>query len=83
MCSVTPPFPRKIASKDNHYKKEPLRLDRLNFSILGPEFDDQLEEVAMPLLTEMLGANISKLVPCFHIFDDDSALFDLLLDEVP
>lgn len=29
----------------------------------------------------MLGANVSKLVPCFHVFYGDSTLFDLLLDE--
>ena len=76
LCSVTLPFPRKIASKDNQHKKEPLRFDRLNFSSPGPEFADQLEDVALPLLTEMLGANVSKLVLCLHIFDGGSALLD-------
>ena len=55
---------------------EPLRYDRLKFSTSGPELASQLEEVALRLLTEMLGANVSKLVLCLHIFDGDSALLD-------
>ena len=57
-------------------KKISLRLDRLNFSISGPEFADQLEEVARPLRTEMLGANVNKLGLCHHVFDGGSALLD-------
>ena len=62
------PIPAKNSKSRQSAKKEPLRFDRLNFSVAGPEFADQLEEVALPLLTEMLGANVSKLVLCLHIF---------------
>ena len=40
----------------------------------GPELADQLEWVALPFLTEMLGAKVSKLVLCLHVVDDDSPL---------
>ena len=70
------PNPAKNSKLRPSAKKEPVRFGRLNFSNSCPEFADQLEEVALPLLTEMLGANVSKLVFCRHIFDCDSALLD-------
>ena len=70
------PIPAKNIKLRQSAKKEPLRFDRLNFSFSGPEFDDQLEEVALPLLAEILGANVSKLALCRHIFGGDSALLD-------
>ena len=66
----------KLRSLDDQQKRKPLRFDRLTFSISDPEFADQLEEIALPLLAEMLGANVSKLVLCLHIFDGGSALLD-------
>ena len=56
------PIPAKIASKTIR-KKEPLRFDRLKFSISGPEFADQLEEVALPLIAQMLGAKCQQAGP--------------------
>ena len=69
------PIPAKNSNYRQSAKKEPLRFGRLT-SVSGSEFADQLEEVALTLLTEMRGANVSKLVLSLHILDGDSAVLD-------
>ena len=49
--------------------KEPLRFDRLKTYQFQAKFADQLEEKAQPLLAEILGANVSKLVLFLNTFD--------------
>lgn len=63
-----------MANKDSQHN--PLRFDCLDLSISGPEFADQLEKVAPPLLADMVGANFSKLVPFLHDIDGDYSLLN-------
>ena len=47
-------------------QKRKTLFDCVKLSISGPGSVDRLEEIALPLLDEMLGANVSKLVFCLH-----------------
>lgn len=45
----------------------------------GPELTDELEKVAVRVLTGVFGDNGSKLILCLHIVDADSDLLAHLL----
>lgn len=52
-----------------------------DISTSDPALADQVEKLALVVLTEVLGANVSKPILCLHITSRVSALLDQLLDE--
>lgn len=53
----------------------------LEFLILDPELTEQLDEIAVPVLADVPGKNVTKLIRGLYVTDDDYSLLRQLLNK--